>query len=113
MANETASAVFGLALQTFLAVLKTLFGVIGSMLLQVQRTNVGFGSAVVLYQRNAAGADVRTGAALDAVKQVLPFELIVILTERKEMQLLWQQFGRARFCTQTAADTGLGGRRWG
>ncbi len=102
---------FGFTLQALLTVLKALAGVVGLVLLQIQSAYLGLGGAVVLHQRNAAGADVGAGPALDAVEQVLTLELIVVLAQGKEMQLLRQQAGRAGFGAQAAADAGLR-RRW-
>ena len=101
---------FGFTLQALLTVLKALAGVVGLVLLQIQSAYLGLGCTVVLHQRNAAGADVGAGPALDAVEQVLTLELIVVFAQRKEVQLLRQETGRAGFCAQAAADARL--RRW-
>ena len=81
---------FGFTLQAFLAVLKALLGVIRFVLLQIQRTDIRLGCAVVLHQRDTAGANVRASAALNAVKQILPLELIVLFAQCKKVQLLRQ-----------------------
>ncbi len=100
------------ATQALLAPFETLPGVFGLLLFLLQCADLALGGAVVLNQRNARGADIGAGAALDAVEQVVGLELLVFLAQGEEMQLLRQQAGRADLGTFTAADAGQRRRRW-
>ena len=103
---------FGAA-QALLAPFETLLGMFGLLLLLFQFANLGLGRAVVLHQRNARRADIGTGAALDAVEQVVRLELVVLLAEGEEVQLLRQQASRAGLGAIPTADAGHGGWRRG
>src|SRR5690606_2480462 len=100
------------ATQAFLAPFETLPGVLGLLLFLLERADLALGGAVVLHQRNARGADIGAGAALDAVEQVVGLELLVFLAQGEEMQLLRQQAGRANLGTFAAADAEQRRRRW-
>src|SRR5690554_3278297 len=76
-------------------------------------TNLAFGGAIVLYQRNIAGADIGTSAAFNTIEKVVRRQSVVVLGLGVPQQLLRQQAGRAGFGAHAAANTGLSrGRRW-
>ena len=70
----------------------------------------GLGGAVVLHQRNIAGAGPGTGAALDTVKQVMPLQFVEFPGLGEPEQLLRQQAGGAGLGAHATAYAGL--RRW-
>ncbi len=96
-----------LALQTGLLGFETRLGLGGARRLQIDSLDFGLFLTVVLHQRNIAGADERTGAAFDAVEQVMVARLVMLLPTAEPVQLLRQQPGRASVYAQAAADAGL------
>jgi hypothetical protein len=83
----------------------------GLLLLLASLADRTLGGAVVLHQRDAAGADPGAGAALDAVEQVVLLEVCVILGLCVPEQLLRQQRDGADLGAHRAADAGLCRRR--
>ena len=95
-----------------LAELKALARAVGFFFFDLVQANTALGGAVILHQRNRTWADVRAGAALDAIEQVVGFEPIEIFRLCIPEQLLREQACRADFRADTAADTGLRGCRF-
>ena len=56
-----------LTLQTFLTRLETRFSLSSTLRFEVDSAQLGFFLAVILHQGNITGADISTGAAFDAV----------------------------------------------
>ena len=101
-----------LAFNTGLTRFKALLGTFRFDLVLFRLADFRFGRAVVLHQRDITGAGIRAGATLDAVKQIVFFELVVLLSAGEPVHLLWKQRYRAGLRAHTAADTGLSGWRW-
>ena len=90
-----------------LARFEALAGLVGFYLVRRLLAYFALGVAVILHQRNMAGAHVRTGTAFDAVHQVVVLGLFQIVVLGMPVQLLGQQVGRAHFRAGAAAYAGL------
>ena len=83
-----------------------LTGVIGLIPGTFLGPDLCLGKAVILYQRNVAGADGCTTAALDAVEEIEILDLVEILRPSMPVHLLGQQIGGTGGRTAPATDAG-------
>ena len=93
-----------LAFQALLACFKARFSFCRTLLFLTNGADFGLLLAEILYQRNAAWADPRTGTAFDAVGKVVRRGFIVLLAFAEPVKLLWQQICRASIGTGAAAN---------
>ena len=97
-------------LQAFLAGLEAHARVLGFFVFLTQLQNFGLGGAVVLHQRDIAGADPGAGAALDTVKQVVLLPVFRIPCPGQTRTSAAATGCRAGLGAHAAAYAGLG--RW-
>ena len=100
-------ATAALGLQPLLLGFEALLGSLGLLGFLLQAAQFGLLLAIVLHQRNAAGADPGTGATLDAVIEVVLLGLVVLAGLAVPVELLRQQADRAGIGALAAADAVL------
>ena len=88
-----------------LAGFKTLFGFFCFVFIVALYSDLRLSLTVVVHQWNFTGTNISTGAALDAVKQVIFFSFIKLQRLTVPIHLLWQQTYRAGIGTGTTANT--------
>ncbi|CCJ75081.1 hypothetical protein BN135_145 [Cronobacter muytjensii 530] len=93
--------------QTCLARFKPSFGFGGALLLFRNGADLCFFLAKILHQRDVAWADIRTGAALNTVRQIMGGSFIVLLADAEPVELLRQKIRRTGVGAGAAADAVL------
>ena len=88
-----------------LAGFKTLFGFFCFVFIVALYSDLRLCLTIIMHQRNFTGTNISTGAALDAVKQVVFFSFIKLQSLTVPVHLLWQQAYRAGVGTGTTANT--------
>lgn len=92
--------------QPRLAELKAVLGVFRFGGFDAFMPNTLFGGAVVLHQRDRAGANVAAGTALNAVEQMVSLKCGIVFGTGVPVQLLGKQLSRAHTFTSAAANAG-------